>query len=138
MENKKAFHIEFGSIDSLGKQAMQALDGKRNERNQGRSAMFTDLADFMSFMFPAKFMLLMLIKAKAPTSMYELAKLVKRSQSGVLKDCKELELMGFIDLKKTGPRNAMQPMLSWDFDSLLVHSDIGEVQYSLPKAKVAA
>ncbi len=131
MKNK-SFHINFGSISDLADEARAAM--KSGKGSKEPSAMFSDLDDFMTFMFPSKFMLLMMIKAKQPSSMYELAQMVKRSQSGVLRDCKELEVMGFITLTQEGPRNSMRPTLSFDHDSLTVHTDAGECLHVLPSA----
>lgn len=134
MKNKNAFHITFGSIDDLAHEARQVLSGSVNKQNLGSSAMFADLNDFMSFMFPGKFMLLMMIKSKNPGSLYELAQLVNRSQSGVLRECKDLESMGFITLEKSGARNALKPELAFSYDRLVVHTEIGESSHVLPSA----
>jgi predicted transcriptional regulator len=134
MKNNNAFHINFGSLEDLGREARQALSGVVKKENIGRSALFADLNDFMSFMFPGKFMLLMMIKSRGPGSLYELAQLVGRSQSGVLRECKDLEAMGFIVLKKNGARNALKPTLSFDYDRLIVHTEAGESSHILPRA----
>lgn len=128
----KGFHINFGSFSDLADEARAAL--KAGKGSPEPSAMFSDLNDFMSFMFPGKFMILMMIKARQPSSMYELAQMVDRSQSGVLRDCKELEAMGFIELNQEGPRNSLKPTLSFDYDCLVVHSTAGESRHVLPSA----
>jgi predicted transcriptional regulator len=130
MKNKH-FHIYFGSIDTLAEQAKLALT---NGIKQESAAIFSNLDSFMRFMFPYKFMILMMIKTKKPGSLYELAQLSGRSQSGVLADCKELEAMGFICLEKTGPRKAMLPTLKFPYDSIIVHTEIGDSIHILPTA----
>ena len=64
--------------------------------------------------------------------MYELAVMVSRSQSGVLRECIELEASGFITLKQEGARNSLKPELSFDYDRLAVHLDVGDSFFVLP------
>jgi hypothetical protein len=47
-------HINFGSLEDLGKEARQVLSCVVKKENIGRSALFADLDDFMSFLFPGK------------------------------------------------------------------------------------
>ena len=134
----KAFHIKFGSIDDFGDAARRSLQGKGDPLDVGCSAMFENLNEFMSYMFPSKFTLLMMISAKRPKSIYELAKHAGLAQSGVLKDCKELESMRFITLKQGGSRNAMVPALAFNYDRLVVHATDGDSAHILPQPSVAA
>lgn len=129
----RSFHISFGNLDDLAHQAKIAMTSE-NKVEAKHAAIFADLNDFMSFMFPSKFILLMMIKSKSISSMYELAQLVGRSQSGVLRDCRELEAMGFINLTHVGPRNAMRPSLSFDYNRLVVHTDAGDCYHVFPSA----
>ena len=90
--------------------------------------------EFMAFMFPTKFHILMLIKVRQPKSIYELAQMIGKSQPGILKECRELELMNFITLKQNGVRNSLVPKLSFAYDCLIVHSTEGEFSHTLPSA----
>lgn len=127
----KIFHINFGTFDSLAQEARRAVE---TQEKQTPSAMFENLNEFMTFMFPVKFMLLIMIKARSPASLYELAQLVGRSQSGILNECKGLEAMGFIKLSQEGPRKALKPSLTFPYDALLVHTEAGDCTHSLPSA----
>lgn len=126
----KSFHIIFGSIDDLADRARKAMVS--GEEQQIQSAMFGSLVEFMEFMFPTKFQVLMAIRVKKPKSIYELAQTVGKSQPGILKECRELELMNFITLEKSGPRNSLRPDLSFDYDRIVVHSDQGDSCHMLP------
>ncbi len=132
----KDFHIEFGKLEDVAEQAKVAMAHGPSVNKINDSAVFENLNDFMEFMFPGKFTLLMMIKAKSPGSLYELAQLVNKSQSGVLRECKELELMGFISLIKEGPRNSLVPRLKFEYDRIVVHGDTGDCYHTLP-VKVA-
>ena len=127
-----AFHIIFGSLDDLANRAKKAM--KEGIEQTSQSAMFGTLTEFMAFMFPTKFHILMLIKVRQPKSIYELAQMIGKSQPGILKECRELELMNFITLKQNGVRNALVPKLSFAYDCLIVHSAEGEFSHTLPSA----
>jgi predicted transcriptional regulator len=127
-----AFHIEFGSLDDLANRAKKAMTAGVKQTSQ--SAMFGNLNEFMEFMFPTKFHLLMLIKVRQPKSIYELAQLIGKSQPGILKECRELELMNFITLEQNGARNALVPKLRFNYNRLIVHSVEGEFNHTLPSA----
>lgn len=60
--------------------------------------------------------MLHIIKTKRPTSIYNLAKLLKRDFKSVNEDIKLLERFGFIDLisEKTGKRERLRPVLVID------------------------
>ena len=128
MDNK-AFYIEFGSIDDFAQHAKDAMGGQVDPKRIGRSCMFADFEDFMKFMFPEKFALLLTIEAKNPVSMYDLAKLVSRPQPTVLKDCKQLEGFGFISLEAVGPRNSLKPRLAFNYNKIIVQSDLGIIKH---------
>lgn len=128
----KSFHIEFGTLDDLANKAKKAM--KEGKEQTSQAAMFGSFTEFMEFMFPTKFHVLMLIKVKNPKSLYELAQMIGKSQPGILKECRELELMNFITLEKSGPRNSLLPRLSFDYNRLIVHSDEGECSHTLPSA----
>lgn len=128
----KSFHIEFGSIDSFINNAKSALDGEIAERRKGRTAMFESFDNFMQFMYPHKFKILLYIKTKNPSSIYELAKEIGRAQPAVLKECKQLEGMNFIKLTPEGPRNSLKPELSFQYDRIIVHSEEGKIKHILP------
>jgi predicted transcriptional regulator len=127
-----AFHIVFGSLDDLANRAKKAM--KAGVKQHAQSAMFGNLNEFMEFMFPTKFHILMIIKVRQPKSIYELAQMIGKSQPGILKECRELELMNFITLEKNGTRNALVPTLRFDYDRLIVHSADGEFSHTLPSA----
>ncbi len=60
--------------------------------------------------------ILHIIKTKSPSSIYKLAKMLKRDFKSVNEDIKLLERFGFIDLlaEKTGKRERLKPILAVD------------------------
>lgn len=126
--NDKTFHINFESLADAIQDAKKAIKQGKVVGNPGREASFENFSSFMSFMFPNKFALLIAIKLESPKSLYQLAQVVDRPQSAVLKDCDELENMGFIIYDK-GSRNSKIPKLSFDYDTLLVHDRRGLQKY---------
>jgi predicted transcriptional regulator len=60
--------------------------------------------------------LLHIIKTKKPSSIYELAKILKRDFKSVNDDIKLLERFGFIDMlaERTGKRNRLKPIIVVD------------------------
>jgi|GEM_PF-3882189 len=61
-----------------------------------------------------------------PSSLYELAKFAKNDQSYVLKECKTLEALGLIELKKEkhGGRARLRPIAL--YDNVIIDCGISE------------
>lgn len=85
---------------------------------------FKTIEGFRNFMTAQKLELLTVIFCSKPkiSSIYELAKLVRRDFSTVQKDCKSLALVGFIRFspKKTGKRLSMVPEPSFNYSAIAV------------------
>jgi predicted transcriptional regulator len=129
----KRFEVEIRSMEAKKSDLIDLGFAQYAEKVRlNISVRFTSLNELMSFLFPGKFLLLMMIRAKKPSSMYELAQMAGRSQSGVLGDCKELESVGLIILTKLGPRNSIRPSLPFDFKEICIHSDIGTSHHTFP------
>lgn len=47
LKSKNAFHIYFGNLEDLAREAKNALKGKVRKENSGGFAMFSDLNDFI-------------------------------------------------------------------------------------------
>ena len=131
--NDKTFHITFESIGDFIEQARQSMRGNINQKNIGRSASFKNFNQFMDFMFPHKFTILVAIKIHKPKSIYEIAKITNLPQSSVLKESNALEASGFITLKEEGARSAKIPELTFDYDEIRVHAEFGDCTHTFPK-----
>ena len=131
MKNK-TLHIQFSSIDDLAREAKEILKTKKADEFAGRDIRFENYDQFMGFLFPNKFSLLVAIKIEQPQSLYQLAQIIGRQQSAVLRDCDELEMLGFIKYE-TGPRNSKIPRLPFEYDTIIVHDNRGIQSHQLPK-----
>lgn len=131
MENK-TLHIQFSNIDELAAETKEILRTKKADPFAGRDIRFENYDQFMGFLFPNKFALLVAIEVERPQSLYQLAQLIGRQQSAVLKDCDELEMLGFIKYE-TGPRNSKVPTLAFEYDTILVHDKRGIQSHHFPK-----
>ncbi|MEK6899361.1 MAG: hypothetical protein AABW79_04670 [Nanoarchaeota archaeon] len=77
---------------------------------------FEGLSALRKLLSNEKARILHTIKAKKPSSVYALAKLVSRNFKSVYEDVKLLERFGFIELKKegTGKRTRLKPSILAD------------------------
>lgn len=128
----KTLHIQFSSIDDLAKETKEILKTQKADEFVGRDIRFENYDQFMGFLFPNKFALLVAIKVEQPQSLYQLAQMISRQQSAVLRDCDELEMLGFIKYE-TGPRNSKIPRLAFEYDTIVVHDKRGLQSHQLPK-----
>ncbi len=121
MKKDRSIHIQFSSIDDVFAELRTALKTQKEDAFAGREVRFESYMQFMNFMFPQKFALLVAIKTEKPRSIYNLAQIVDRHQNAVLKDCDELKALGFIVYEK-GERNSNIPKLAFDYNTIIVHA----------------
>jgi len=83
---------------------------------------FEGLAILRKILSNEKAKLMHTIKTKNPSSIYQLAKMVKRDFKSVSEDIKLLERFGFVDMvaEKTGKRERLKPVLSVDTINIVV------------------
>lgn len=77
---------------------------------------FEGISAFRQLLSNEKARILHVLKVKKPSSLYSLAKILKRDFKAVTKDLKVLERFGFIELvsEKTGKRERLKPVLAVD------------------------
>lgn len=77
---------------------------------------FDGIAALRKLLSNEKARLLHVIKSKKPTSLYQLAKFLKRDIKAVKRDIRLLERFGFIDLiaEKSGNREKLKPIVVVD------------------------
>lgn len=77
---------------------------------------FEGISAFRQLLSNEKARILHTLKTKKPSSLYALAKFLKRDFKAVFKDLKILERFGFVELvsEKTGKRERLRPILAID------------------------
>lgn len=77
---------------------------------------FESLSAFRKLLSNEKARMLHIIKTKKPSSIYNLAKILKRDFKSVMTDVKLLERFGFVDFisEKSGKREKLRPVLAVD------------------------
>ena len=99
------------------------------ERRPKRKELFFDsIQTFKKFMNQNKLQILMAISRLKPTSIYQLEKIINRKYPHVLKDCKQLAALGFINLIESNKaKKQLHPKLTFDYDFIRVRSEIEEI-----------
>lgn len=108
IESEKEF------FDRIGKLIKKVDKGVRKKLTNETLSVesFKDLAKALTL---KKRELLRAIKDKKPKSIYELAKMVNRSQENVFSDVKFLEDLGLIEtIKETNGRGRIRPFINFD------------------------
>jgi len=113
----KRLSIGIKSVDEVMTdfaRAAKALErGERVSKQEG--LYFTDLRAFRRAITDQRLAVLRAIKANAPESVYELAKILKRDVKNVSSDLAILGELGLVELKKTKtPRGKVKPTVAYD------------------------
>ncbi|MEK6843430.1 MAG: ArsR family transcriptional regulator [Candidatus Micrarchaeota archaeon] len=99
----KDVQIEIMSLDDFARRAdakiKQIKEGKTAEF-EGKKLVFPSLDILRKVLTPKRIQMLRVIRANNPSSIYELAKLLKKDRRNVLKDLRYLEGTGLIEVKK--------------------------------------
>ncbi len=84
---------------------------------------FSELADLRRILSDEKAKILNIIKSQNPSSIYDLAKMLKRDFRSVFQDVKILERFGLIELKPhtKGKRKSLKPEPSIDTLQVNIH-----------------
>lgn len=101
-------------FDRVGKLVKNIDKGIRKKLTDGTLSVesFEDLSKALTL---KKRELLRVIKDRKPKSIYELAKMVNRSQENVFSDVKFLEDLGLIEtIKETNGRERIRPFINFD------------------------
>jgi predicted transcriptional regulator len=121
MKNKKALRIKFKSLEAIEQELLDLPKKKHGYVQPQDVILFESLNAFRNFLTLQKLEILMLIAAKQPKSVYELAGLVGRAIAPVQKDCHMLSKAQFIYFEKEkGGRGSLKPKLKFDYDRILV------------------
>ena len=121
MKVNKTLRIKFKSLEDLKTELLDLPKKKKGYIQPTDVILFESLNAFRNFMTLQKLEILMVIAAKKPRSVYELAQLVGRAIAPVQKDCSALAKAQFIYFEKElGGRGSLKPLLKFDYDRLLV------------------
>jgi predicted transcriptional regulator len=110
MATKKKVKTVYVDLNANKKTFVAKLIGQKNSYD------FSDIKLLRTLLSNEKARILIVIKAKNPSSIYGLAKFLKRDFKSVREDIKVLERFGFIDFieEKTGKRISHRPVLTID------------------------
>jgi predicted transcriptional regulator len=109
----------FSNVDQMLK------SGKGNAKRQRETLVFDSVKTFNTLITVNKIQILRAISQLKPESVYQLALLLGREAQHVLKDCRQLESLKFIKLERTNSgRNALKPLLTFDYDVIKAESPI--------------
>ena len=99
------------------------IDKGERKLISNEAIIFDSIDQFRKIMTNKRIGLLKAIRHKKPKSVYELAKLVKRSVDNVNNDVRLLEQMGFLETEKAKEgRNKLTPLV--DFDKIEIELPI--------------
>lgn len=125
--------IEFESVDTFMKDIENSLFKGKDPSVKNKSLSFDSYETFKRFMSPNKIQILMAISRLRPESVYQLEKMLNRKYPHVLKDCRQLENIGFITLNKSNKlKKQLRPSLIFDYDLIRVNSTLEQV-YNISK-----
>jgi predicted transcriptional regulator len=110
MAQKKKINTVYVDLNATKKTFVAKLIGQKNSYD------FSDIKLLRSLLSNEKARILIVIKAKNPSSIYGLSKILKRDFKSVREDIKILERFGFIDFigEKIGRRISHRPVLTLD------------------------
>jgi len=130
--------VRFISMSDLYNEIKYAMDTGAGSVDPESLLTYDSFEDFQGDFTANRVMILRAISRFSPGSVYQLAKLLKRQPQHVSKDCRVLELMGFIKLSKTkNIRKSIRPVLKFDYDVVEVDDKrIGIIPISSNAEKV--
>lgn len=122
----KFLNIMFQTADELFAEIDRAIEsGKGLDRKKAHIFTFDSVKTFNNLMTVNKIQILRAISQLKPESVYQLATLLDREPHHVLLDCRRLESSEFLKLEETDSgRNALKPVLSFDYDVIRTDSPI--------------
>lgn len=125
--------IQFESVDDFMADIEDCIFNGKDPALLNKSLSFDSYETFKLFISPNKIQILMAISRLKPESIYQLEKLLNRQYPHVLKDCRQLENLGFIKLVESdGLKKQLRPSLIFDYDLIKVDTPLQQV-YNISK-----
>lgn len=123
----KILTINFSSTYEFLNEVEETLQGRKNSRKENESLSFDSIETFKKVLTQNRLEVLMAIAREKPQSLYQLANFLEREHHHVAKDCKSLEMFGFISLDEAeSPKKQYIPRLTFDYDVIRVNSKLEE------------
>ena len=124
MSKLKSLTIVFATKDQFFSEIEKVVDGNKKHQDE---MTFSSTQTFNKVLTTNRLEIIKAIARQKPRSINQLAKILRREQPHVHKDCKYLELMGFITLHKNqGAKKQYTPKLSFEYDIIRVKNENGE------------
>lgn len=131
----KSLDIDIMPYEEFSRNIKKILEGDlksvKFSQSHSRSLGMASIEVFKKSMTPNKLQILMAISRLKPKSINQLSKLLGREFPHVLKDCRALEVEGFIKFEEVDSlRKQLTPKLVFDYDIIRVKAPIEEI-YSI-------
>jgi predicted transcriptional regulator len=118
----RCFKIKIQSMEGFRQDVFAswkaAEDGQEWEPNYEMILSFQDVGDLARVFSPERMRIIQTVRKESPSSIRELARLLRRAQPNVQKDVQDLAQMGILKLKKTKvkgqKRESLKPSCPWD------------------------
>lgn len=125
----KVLNINFQNKDEFLNEIRGALFAGEKTKSQEKELSFDSIDTFKRLMSQNKLQILMAISRLRPESIYQLQKyLPNRKYPHILKDCRQLESLGFIKLVESeGAKRQLRPQLTFAYDIIKVNPKIPEL-----------
>lgn len=121
MKTDKVLFIRFEHWNEFKTRMMSDLENRRVSKSRRDTLVFNSVVDYQKFMTEQKLAILAAIIHKAPSSIYQLSKVVERDFANVQRDCVALESMGFIELEDSGDtKRSKRPKLPFHYVRIVV------------------
>jgi predicted transcriptional regulator len=119
----KAINVYFKKTDDIFAEINLAIKSQKSVVQKKNSINFDSPQTWRSLMSNQKQEILVAIARYRPSSVYQLAKILGRPSQHTLKDCRHLELVGFIKLVDSkDARASLRPELAFDYDVIRLHT----------------
>ena len=121
-------NIQFDSVDEFISDIDDCIFNGKDPITSNNSISFDSYESFKRLIGPNKIQILMAISRFKPESIYQLEKYLNRQYPHVLRDCKQLENLGFIKLvKSVSTKKQLRPSLIFEYDLIKIDTPIQQV-----------
>ncbi len=79
-----------------------------------------DMETVRKVLTPERIRIISMIKEKKPKSIYELAKMLGRNRSSVMRDLKHLTTLGLVEFDDSGRRNRKRPVVKYEEINIVI------------------
>lgn len=125
----RTLNIIFSSHENFMANLKSAVFESKSSVDMTDSLSFDSVDTYSKIMTPKKLQVIMAIARLKPESINHLAKLLSREYAHVFKECKTLQMLGFIKLVEvgSGQKKQSRPLLAFDYDIIRVKAPLEEI-----------